>query len=193
MAGIPVDVAKKMQRENLSEMRKDYTRMRDMVQKRIKRMGESEFARTKTYQEHAEGFPKLKNIKPENFAKAYSELSKFLGAKRGSVTGQKEIKQKTINTWNKEGIPLNNENYFRVIDILEEMRRRKVVYGSDSATELANLTLELSDEQFDKVLDNLGLYITNLEDVRNAMVEMKDPQTGYTEVNMSEFTSKIGW
>lgn len=193
MAGIPVDVAKKMQRENLSEMRKDYTRMRDMAQKRIKRMGESEFARTKTYQEHAEGFPQLKNIKQENFAKAYSELSKFLGAKRGSVTGQKKIKQKTINTWNKEGIPLNNENYFRVIDILEEMRRRKVVYGSDSATELANLTLELSDEQFDKVLDNLGRYITNLEDVREAMVEMKDPQTGYTKVDMTEFASKIGW
>ena len=65
MAGIPVDVAKKMQRENLSGMRKEYTRMRDIAQKRIERMGQSEFAKTKTFKDHAEGFQKLKDIPKE--------------------------------------------------------------------------------------------------------------------------------
>lgn len=193
MAGIPVDVAKKMQRENLSDMRKEYTRMRDIAQKRIERMGQSEFAKTKTFKDRADGFPKLKEISKENFAKAFSELSKFVGAKRGSVQGQREIRRKTIASWNKQGIPLNKANYNRTIDILEEMRRRKIVYGSEDARELADLTLALSDEQFEHVLDNVETYLSHVDDVADAMDEMRDPETGYTLIDMNELDEKIGW
>lgn len=193
MAGIPVDMAKIMQRENLSAMRKQYTQMRDIAEKRIKRMKESEFAGSKTLQEHAGGFPKLKEIKDNDFAKAFSELSKFVNAKKSSISGQREIRQKTIETWNKQGIPLNKQNYDRTIAILEEMRKRKIIYGSDTARELADTTLALNRDQFDHVLDNLETYLSHVDDVADAMEEMKDPQTGYTLIDMNELDEKIGW
>jgi len=193
MAGVPVDVAKVMQREDLSSMRKEYTRMRDIAEKRIKRMKESEFAGSKTLQEHTGGFPKLKEIKDNDFAKAFSELSKFVGAKKSSISGQREIRQKTIETWNQQGIPLNKENYDRTIAILEEMRKRKIVYGSDTARELADTTLALNRAQFDHVLDNLESYLSHVDDVADAMKEMKDPETGYTFIDMNELDEKIGW
>lgn len=193
MAGIPVDVAKVMQREDLSSMRKEYTRMRDIAEKRIKRMKESEFAGSKILQEHAGGFQKLKEIKDNDFAKAFSELSKFVSAKKSSISGQREIRQKTIETWNKQGIPLNKQNYDRTIAILEEMRKRKIVYGSDTARELADTTLALNKTQFDHVLDNLEAYLSHVDDVADALSEMKDPQTGYIMVDMNELDEKIGW
>ena len=193
MAGIPVDVAKVMQRENLAAMRRQYTQMRDIAQKRIQRMKQSEFAGSKTLKEHAGGFPKLKEIKDNDFAKAFSELSKFVNAKKSSISGQREIRQKTIETWNNQGIPLNKQNYDRTIAILEEVRKRKIVYGSDIVRELADTTLALNKTQFDHVLDNLETYLSHVDDVADAMEEMRDPQTGYTLVDMNELDEKIGW
>jgi len=167
--------------------------MRDIAQKRIQRLGKSEFAESKAYTEHRKGFKKLSELNAANFAKAFSELSKFVTAKASSVSGQKAIRQKTIETWNKQGIPLTKENYNRTIKILEEMRRRKIVYGSDTAEEVARLTLGLSDEQFDTVLDNLEEYLTHTEELADFMESRYDPQTGYQLVDMDDFRKEIGW
>ena len=93
-----VDVARAeaMMRRDFAGMKREYTKMRDVAQKRIKRMGESEFADTKTYEENKEGFRKIKDIDPRDFAKAFSELSKFVAKKTSTVTGQKERRDKTI-------------------------------------------------------------------------------------------------
>lgn len=193
MERVTVDQAKAMMRDNMREMRKAYTQMRDIAQKRIKRMGESEFAFTSIYQKNKNGFPKLKNIAKEDFAKAYSELSKFVSSKASTVSGQKSIRQKTIATWNKQGIPLSKENYNRTIKILEEMRKRKIVYGSDLAEEVARITLGLSNEQFDDVLDHLEDYLTHTEELSDFMESSYDEQTGYQLVDMDDFRKEIGW
>lgn len=193
MERVTVDQAKAMIRDDIKAMRREYTKMRDIAQKRIQRLGKSEFSESKAYTEHRKGFKKLSEISPENFAKAFSELSKFVAAKASSVSGQKAIRQKTIETWNKQGIPLTKENYNRTIKILEEMRRRKIVYGSDTAEEVARLTLGLSDEQFDTVLDNLEEYLTHTEELADFMESRYDPQTGYQLVDMDDFRKEIGW
>lgn len=193
---VTVAQAEAMLRDNIDDMRKEYTRMRDIAQKRIGRMKESEFRNTAVYREHQHGFAKLKDLDKltlSDFAKAFSELSKFVTAKGSTITGQKQIRQKTIETWNKQGIPLTKENYNRTIKILEEMRRRKIVYGSDTAEEVARLTLGLSDEQFDKVLDNLEEYLTHTEELSDFMESRYDPQTGYQLVDMDDFRKEIGW
>lgn len=193
MERVTVDQAKAMMRDDIRAMRKEYTKMRDIAQKRIQRLGKSEFSESKAYTEHRTGFKKLSEIDTANFAKAFSELSKFVTAKASSVSGQKAIRQKTIETWNRQGIPLTKENYNRTIKILEEMRKRKIVYGSDTAEEVARITLGLSDEQFDDVLDNLEEYLTHTEELADFMESRYDPQTGYQLVNMDDFRKEIGW
>lgn len=193
MERVTVDEAKIMMRSNMREMRAEYTRMRDIAQKRIKRLGESEFRDSKAYKEHPDGFKTLKELDKTNFAKAYSELSKFVTAKASSVSGQRSIMNKTIRAWNRQGIPLNKENYKRTIAILEEMRKRKIVYGSDTANELARVTLGLSNEQFSDILDNLELYLTHVDDVSDYMESHYDPETGYQMVDMDDFKDEIGW
>lgn len=179
-------------KDDLSTMRSEYTRMRDVAQKRLQRLSKA-FPDSRAVKDHPKGFPKLKSIDPRDFPKAFSELAKFVKAKGSTVSGQREIKKKTIDTWNRQGIPLNEANYDRTIKILEEMRRRKIVYGSDTAEEVARLTLGLSKEQFDDVLDHLEEYLTHTEELADFMKSSYDAKTGYQLVNMNDFRHLIGW
>lgn len=141
-------------------LRAEYTRMRDVAQKRIKRL-EKQFPGSKTYLEHRLGFKKLKDLDPRDLPKAFSELAKFVKAKASTVTGQKQIKEKTIATWQKQGLNLTSENYDTAIKILEEMRRRKIVYGSDKVISMAEHMQGLSQEEQSKWLAHLDFLFAH--------------------------------
>ena len=152
-------------KDDMATMRAEYTRMRDVAQKRIKRLGQ-QFPESKAYQSHSKGFPKLKELDPRDFAKAFSELAKFVRAKGSTVTGQKEIKNKTIKTWQDQGLNLNQKNYDKTIKILEEMRKQKIVYGSDKAVELADSMLDLDDQQTNQWLDHLETLLQHTDELQ---------------------------
>ena len=161
-----VSEAETMFHENASAVRKEYSRMRDIAQKRIQRLRESEFTSSRALREHSEGFAKLKDIDARDLPKAFSELSKFIGAKGSSVTGQRQIREKTIRTWQEQGLNLNRQNYDKAIKILEEMRRRKIVYGSDKVIELADTMLEMDDQQTNEWLDHLDYLLQHTEELQ---------------------------
>ena len=152
-------------KDDMATMRAEYTRMRDVAQKRIKRLGK-QFPESKAYQSHKQGFAKLKDLDPRDFPKAFAELAKFVKAKGSTVTGQKEIKQKTIKTWQDQGLNLNQKNYDKTIKILEEMRKQKIVYGSDKAVELADSMLDLDDQQTNEWLDHLDLLLQHTDELQ---------------------------
>ena len=168
-------------KDDMSTMRSEYTRMWDAAQKRIARLqkafpeakaGQHRYNTGKVDKEgnpiYKSGFPTLKTLDPRDFPKAFAELAKFLNAKSSTVTGQKQIKEKTINTWKNQGLNLNNENYDRVIKILERMRNEKIVYGSDKVVELADITLnlEINDMQMRDWLDHLETLLPNVDELQ---------------------------
>ena len=175
-------------KDDMATMRAEYTRMRDVAQKRIKRLGK-QFPESKAYQSHKQGFAKLKDLDPRDFPKAFSELAKFVKAKGSTVTGQKQIKEKTIKTWQDQGLNLNSKNYDKVIKILEEMRKQKIVYGSDKAVELAESMLELDDQQINEWLEHLDTLLQHTEE----LAEMKDEKSGYTMVDIDDLLKETGW
>ena len=152
-------------KDDMSTMRSEYTRMRDVAQKRIKRLGQ-QFPESKAYLSHQKGFPKLKEIDSRDFAKAFADLARFVKAKGSTVSGQKQIKQKTIQTWQEQGLNLNSKNYDKTIKVLEEMRRQKIVYGSDKAVELADSMLELDDQQTNQWLDHLETMLIHADELK---------------------------
>ena len=152
-------------KDDLATMRAEYTRMRDVAQKRLKRLAKA-FPESKAVQSHPKGFAKLKDLDPRDFPKAFAELAKFVKAKGSTVTGQRQIKEKTIKTWQDQGLNLNQKNYDKTIKILEKMRRRKIVYGSDKAVELAESMLDLDDQQTNEWLDHLDYLLQHTEELR---------------------------
>lgn len=199
-------------KDDISTMRSEYTRMRDVAQKRIKRLGES-FPESKAYSQHSAGFPKLRDISPQDLPYAFSELAKFVRAKTSTVTGQRIAQEKTIATLNKAvgagtgisdedeedgGVPqagVTKENYWRVIKILERARKNKVTYGSDKIVTLAEETLGLSNRQFDQVLKNLELLVPNAENFKESLQDYMDRHNlkGYRQVSMAKFIDEVGW
>ena len=187
-------------KDDLATMRSEYTRMRDAAQKRVARLQkmypESVGAKRRydTGKKDAEGnpiyksgFATLKSLNPKDFAKAFADLAKFLRAKGSTVTGQKQIKEKTLKTWQDQGLGINNANYDKVIKILEEMRKQKIVYGSDKAVELADAMLYLDDQQIDNWLDNLSTLLEHSDEVK----EMTED--GFIPVDMDDFIREAGW
>ena len=152
-------------KDDMATMRAEYTRMRDVAQKRIKRLGK-QFPESKAYQSHKQGFAKLKDLDPRDFPKAFAELAKFVRARGSTVTGQKQIMEKTIKTWQDQGLNLNSKNYDKTIKILEEMRKQKIVYGSDKAVELADSMLDLDDQQTSEWLDHLDTLLQHTDELQ---------------------------
>lgn len=165
--------------DDMATMRSEYTRMRDVAQKRVTRLQKMfpesrgamhRYDTGKTDSEgnpiYKSGFPTLKTLDPGDFPKAFAELAKFVRAKGSTVTGQKEIKAKTIKSWQEQGLNLNGKNYDKTIKILEEMRNRKLVYGSDKVVQLADTMLDLDDQQTNMWLDHLDVLIQHTDELQ---------------------------
>ena len=167
-------------KDDWSAIKTEYTRLRDIAHKRIKRLGESEFKRTAAYLSHmkkvtitdpvtgekktiqTDAFPKLKELDPRDIPAAMAEMVKFLKAKTSTVSGQRSKRAKTIKAWQEQGLDLNSKNYNKVMAMMKEMRSRKILYGSDKVVTLVETTMQkgwnfnkiLRSGQLDKLLAN---------------------------------------
>ena len=166
-------------KDDLATMRSEYTRMRDTAQKRVARLQKmypdsvGAKRRYDTGKKDAEGnpiyksgFATLKSLNPKDFAKAFAELAKFLRAKGSTATGQKQIKEKTLKTWQDQGLPVNESNYQTVIKVLEEARKQKLVYGSDKIVEFAETMLERSSLEQEMWLAHLDDLLPRIDEIR---------------------------
>lgn len=137
----------------LKEIRSEYTRLRDIAHKRWKRLGESEFVNQPAYTSHAGDFPKLRKIDPRDLPKAFADMVRFLKAQTSTLSGQKTRKQKNIEEWNKLGLNLTEKNYDNVMQMLREMRSRKIIYGSDKVLAVVETTMQ-KGWSFEEVLNS---------------------------------------
>lgn len=155
-------IARGANKDDWSAIKTEYTRLRDIAHKRISRLGKSEFSKSAAYQAHKHDFPKLRNLDPRDIPAAMAEMVKFLQAKTSTVSGQRSRRTKTIQSWQEQGLDLNEKNYNKVMAMMREMRSRKIVYGSDKVITLVETTLQkgwnfnkiLRSGQLDKLLAN---------------------------------------
>lgn len=107
------------------KLREEYTRLRDIAQKRIKRAMKSGESLEEIRAPFAE-VPKLRDIKnPRDFARELAALRKWTGSKYSTAAGRKAIRQKTAETMQKlgyEGVSEDNVTLFN--RFMEQMRRR---------------------------------------------------------------------
>ncbi len=117
-------------------LRSEYTRMRDIAQKRLKRLEGTDEGKF-IAQMHPDGFPKIsqmgkavdpftgkKDVSRKELARALKDVSNFLTASRSSVSGvRKTIKQTRQSIQKKTGVSVPKEqlaNYGRFINRLKK-------------------------------------------------------------------------
>ena len=140
-------------KDDMSAIRTEYTRLRDIAHKRWKRLGESEFANSPAYTSHAGDFPKQREMDPRDLPKAFANMVRFLRAQTSTLSGQKTRRQKNIEEWNKLGLNLTEKNYDNVMKMLREMRSRKIIYGSDKVLAVVETTMQKGWD-FEEVLNS---------------------------------------
>lgn len=110
--------------EQLDEraLRKEYTRLRKIANKRLKRLQASEYKETDLAKEYAGGFALLADV--EDLPRELTTLARFVASERTSVTGLKRIEKQSISTLQEHGYTfVNAKNVGQFGAFMEEMRQ----------------------------------------------------------------------
>lgn len=105
-----------------SALRKEYTRLRKIANKRLARLQASEYKETDLAKEYAGGFAILAEVK--DLPRELTQLARFVASERSSVTGLKRIDKQTIETLQEHGYTfVNAKNVRQFGAFMEEMRQ----------------------------------------------------------------------
>lgn len=149
-----------------AQVRKEYTRLRDISQKRLKRLKAAGYANTEVYKRNVKHYKKLKDIKTKSeLAGRLSDLSRFIEAEASTVTGIKEWRAKTLATLGENGYTFVNEkNLDKFGDFMEEYRNQMLdmSYDSGDSADLFNIVTKKRISP-DEVFKNFEVWLANLE------------------------------
>lgn len=103
-------------------LRKEYTRLRKIANKRLNRLQASEYKESDLAREYAGGFALLADVK--DLPRELTALARFVASERSSVTGLKRIDKQTIETLHQHGYTfVNTKNVGQFGAFMEEMRQ----------------------------------------------------------------------
>lgn len=123
-----------------AEMRKEYSYLRSIANKRLEHFKGSEFEKHQTYIRNRNKFVPLSQIKDEReLIHRLYELKKFTSSRTSSVTGLRDIQRQTLETARERGLTfLNKGNIQAFGQFMEEARAKGYarIYGSERVAEL---------------------------------------------------------
>ena len=143
-------------------LRQEYSRLRSIAEKRLVRLKASEFVESQIVKEFDGRFKTLKEMKaPFDLAYGLSNLRRFLGRKASTVTGQRETRQKAIETFHRHGFTgINEKNYDEMAELISAYRESHVRYNLDNIVYIVQFRKELkaANPDLNKVDLDTALY-----------------------------------
>lgn len=126
-------------------LRAEYTRLRDIAQKRIKRLGASEWRDTKLYKKHAQGFPKLSELpNAKNLSYELAALARFVAAKTTTVSGLRHQRSESLKTLHRHGYNfVNIQNYKAFGEFMESYRDKTEAKKQVASDQVADLYFQV--------------------------------------------------
>ena len=105
-----------------SALRKEYTRLRKIANKRLARLQASKYKDTDLAKEYAGGFEILANV--ADLPRELTVLARFVASEKSSITGLKKMETKAISTLHQHGYTfVNTKNVGQFGAFMEEMRQ----------------------------------------------------------------------
>lgn len=148
-------VPAKLNQMDEADLRKEYSRLRDIAQKRLKRMA-SEWSWTESYKQNVYAFNKLSAIRDKRtLVHKLSQLSRFVTAETGSASGLNRQRNKALATLHSHGYDfVTKENFREFIDFLEWARSLRIarMYDSERVADIWGAVQETkSKEEIEKM------------------------------------------
>lgn len=149
-------------RKNISykEARAEYTRLRSITLKRLKRFEGTRYEASDIYRMYGDNyFPAVSDIKTP--AALYYELSEIarLAQRRGAtITGQRDIERKTLQTLQSRGYTgINSDNIFKFGEFMKKVRANSSAAYFDSVR-AAEIFGEESDKDIDSIVEEFQAW-----------------------------------
>lgn len=148
-------VPAKLNQMDEADLRREYSRLRDIAQKRLKRM-EAEWSWTESYKQNVYAFNKLSAIHDKRtLVHKLSQLSRFVTAQNGTASGLNRQRAKALATLHSHGYDfVTKENYREFTDFMEWARSLKIarMYDSERIADIWGAVQETkSKEEIEKM------------------------------------------
>ena len=161
---------------SLKEVKSEYRRLKTVAQRRLQRIGGTEFANTNTYKYNMKLFGKgkgsIKGLSERQIRKMLYQLQSFTSSDESTLTGLRKKRDNTIQRINDqygEDI-VNKQNYFEFIDFLNDKSMKSAYRGLDSGQ-----VLELWE------IRSKGLSLNTIRKDWSELLENKDEIVDYLE------------
>ena len=166
-----------LSRKEEKELRREYSRLRKIANKRLIRLGQSpEYRESKAYQYNKKGFKPLEDIKTKGeLARALSSLAKLVSSRQSSITGLKEIEKQSIESLHRHGYTfVTRANFRQFMAFMEAWRNYKYdrLYDSERAVQLFQESARLQINR-DEILDNFEYWMENQQYLENLPKRIK--------------------
>lgn len=129
-------VTSKANKDRVKELRKEYSKLRDIAQKRIKRLETSEFGSEFGSSPYKHGFKKLKGLSGDEFSRELYRLAKFVNSPTSTISGRRKTRAKTIATLRSHGYSNIDEGNLQAFGEFMEVARSRLLgsrYDSERA------------------------------------------------------------
>lgn len=124
-------------------LRAEYSRLRSIANKRLQRMEGKEEA-AGTYDRLPDQFPKLKGMSRADVVRALGDVSEFLTAKRGSLSGIRESNKQIQESLNERGINVPRDQIAKFGSFMNAMKKALgIARGDYASSQIAELWTEL--------------------------------------------------
>lgn len=158
-----------------NEIRKEYTRLRDILQKRIKTIQKSEFAGQGIAGQFPQGLPKLAEIRPEDLPYLLQQAATAINSRAGSLKGLRHRRSETIKSLQERGYTnIDETNISSFARFMEEARERGLekVYGSGTIATLYDTTIAIGISP-DEVMKDFTWWVDNVEDIEEVSYKLR--------------------
>ena len=157
------------------EIRKEYTRLRDILRKRIETINKSEFAGQGIAGQFPQGLPKLAEIRPEDLPYLLQQAATAINSSAGSLKGLRHRRSETIKSLQERGYTnIDETNISSFVRFMEEARERGIdrVYGSDTIATLYDTTIAIGISP-DEVMNDFTWWVDNVEDIEEVSYKLR--------------------
>ena len=169
-----------------NEIRKEYTRLRDILQKRIKTIQKSEFAGQGIAGQFPDGLPKLSEIRPEDLPYVLQQFATAIRSNSGSLKGLRKRRAETLKSLHESGYTnINQENIASFARFVEEARDRGLakVYGSDNIATMFDEAIALGIDP-DDVMGDFSWWKDNIDGAEVASAKLRERGEDVTAENI---------
>lgn len=129
-----------------AQVRKEYSRLRAIAQKRLVRLAKAGFDQSNIYRYNRYNVRKLSELRSKEVALALSQLAQFISNPLSTVTGQKQQRKEKIAKLQSYGYDVTEKNFQSFTEFMELVNEQAMDLGYDSEA-----TVELWETIRDKV------------------------------------------